>query len=633
MIEVLALGPCVITQDGTDPPAELKQRKNLALLVYLARSPNRMRSRQHLIGLLWPDRPEERARHSLREAIRILRKVLGGNGMTVSDDRLRLSERAVHFDLDDFQRLEDKGNVRGAASLIRGEFLEGLSIQDASEFEDWLSSERLYWRGRCVDVLVRCAEEYLSAGDSRSATANTQRAHVMDPGSSAAMRILLKSLALGGNRTRALDYYEIHTERLRELGVAPDIETADLADRIRRQKEWKLPAHVPTSAVSGAESRRAPLVGRSTQLAQLLAAWRTAAEGKASIACITGDAGVGKTRLAEELLSRAALDGAVTVVFRAVEGDLAVPDSGVLGLARGGMLEAPGLTTAPPRAISAFAQRIPEWADRFGQSEPTQESLTPALGEVVRAISSERPIFLLVDDAQYCDRESLLTLGSVVRDVADRPLFLCVTATSTPMREEVDQLRAQIGRQFAGATVALRELQLRDIRELTEWALPTYTGDQLDRLTRRVAADSAGFPLLVVELLHAVALGMDIEQTNGAWPKPLRTLTDTLPCNLPDPIVAAVRVGFHRLSKPAQNLLSAAAVIGRPAPVDLLGRCADLGGRSLDEALDELEWQRWLSADARGYSFVATIVRRIVEQDMLTEGQRQRIRVAADRCS
>jgi hypothetical protein len=106
-------------------------------------------------------------------------------------------------------------------------------------------------------------------------------------------------------------------------------------------------------------------------------------------------------------------------------------------------------------------------------------------------------------------------------------------------------------------------------------------------------------PLLAVEISHAVAQGLDLDATSGAWPKPLRTLDATLPAELPGTIVASIRVSFRCLSRDAQTALAA--------------------------ALDELEWRHWLVAEPRGYAFRARIVRDVVARDMVTEGQRRRI--------
>jgi hypothetical protein len=166
------------------------------------------------------------------------------------------------------------------------------------------------------------------------------------------------------------------------------------------------------------------------------------------------------------------------------------------------------------------------------------------------------------------------------------------------------------------------------VRELARWALPAYGEPDLDRVARRVEADSAGLPLLAVELLHAIAVGLDLGAVAGAWPQPLRTLSQTLPGDLPGAVVAAIRVGFRRLSEPAQRALSAAAVLGERVAGERIGRGAGLTGEVLHHALDELEWQRWLAAEPRGYAFVARIVRDVIVRDMISPGQRQRIMAA-----
>jgi len=94
-------------------------------------------------------------------------------------------------------------------------------------------------------------------------------------------------------------------------------------------------------------------------------------------------------------------------------------------------------------------------------------------------------------------------------------------------------------------------------------------------------------------------------------------------------VVAAIRIGFRRLSKDAQTALAAASVLGERADAAALGRATGIEGKRLTGALDELEWQRWLAADGRGYSFAARIARDVIARDMLTPGQRQRILDAA----
>jgi predicted ATPase len=187
-------------------------------------------------------------------------------------------------------------------------------------------------------------------------------------------------------------------------------------------------------------------------------------------------------------------------------------------------------------------------------------------------------------------------------------------------------LQSRIGRDVPGVALRLIPLSSESLRALARWALPRYHDQELDRLTRRLATDSAGLPLLAVELLHAVALGLDLDRTREAWPRPLHTLDETLPGDLPEAVVGAIRVGFRRLSAAGQQILAAAAVLPERVTPDALARATGLGNREVVTALDELEWARWLVAEPRGYAFLARVVRETVARDLVTAGQRHRLR-------
>jgi DNA-binding SARP family transcriptional activator len=628
MISCRVLGPIEVVVDGGPAPAELLWRKNLALLIYLARSAKRTRSRDHLVGLLWGEKAESAARHSLNEAIRVLRKYVGAEGLESEGGQVRLSPEAASLDVDRLDELLEGEDWRGAAGLIVGEFMEGFGVPGCSEFEDWLYAERTALRGRSVEALVNLAEQLTASGELREATAVAQRALALDATSGMAAAAAIRATAIAGDRAAALALYDAFAVRLaEEIGIEPDEEIQALAERVRRERAWKLSEAVAGREEAGAESRRVPLIGRERELAQLLGAWNACRRSaRAALGVIEGDPGTGRTRLAEELLARARLDGAAVATARAVEADEQEAWNGVLALARGLDLEAPGVTGAPAAAIATLAARLPEWGERFGSADGGGD-LTPgrALADVLRAAAAEAPVFLFVDDAQWLDRDSLLALGALLRDLERAPVFVLAIAASYPERAELEELRAHIGRELDGVAVRLGPLSVEALRALARWALPNYDDVSLDRVARRVATDSAGLPLLAVELLHAVALGLDLGAAAGAWPEPLKTLDQTLPGELPDAVAAAVRVGYRRLSRDAQTVLAAASVLGDRTDLSILQRATGLELEALAAALDELEWQRWLTADSRGYSFVARIVRDVVARDMLTEGQRRRI--------
>jgi len=625
MIALRLLGPVEVTVDGDAPPAELLWKKNLALLVYLLLSPRQTRTRDHLTGLLWGEKPESAARHSLNEALRVVRRAVGEEALPTDATSVRLDSGAATTDLDTFARHEAAEEWREAAELVGGPFLDGFAVPGASGFEDWLVAERMQWERRSVTALVRAAEADLGRAQMASALEAAERAVSLAPTSAQATTALLRALALTGDRAAALRRYAEYAEILRsQLGIAPEDSLVRLGERIRKDQIGPPP---DSDAARVAATRRLPLAGREAALAALTANWTfSVGQRTTGVAVVVGDAGLGKTRLAEEMMARVALEGGVVLKVRGVEADQASPWAGLLGLGRGGLLDASGIASAPASAHAAFARHITEWGDRYrGAGTEDPSPLPRAFTELVRAAADEQAVLLVADDCHHLDAESMQSLAALPRDLPDAPVLLLLTAETTAPSETLDTLRSRFGRDLQGAVVELAPLCSDALADMARAVFPRYDAAAIDRLARRLAVDSAGVPLLAIEILHAIASGLPAEEA-GTWPAPYHTLTQTTPGDLPDTVIAAVRIGYRRLSDPAQRALAAAAALGGRLPAEKIGRAAGLAASQLDGALDELEWQRWLVSDAQGYGFVARIVERIIERDMLTPGQRRRMR-------
>ena len=624
VITCRALGPPSITMDGELPPPELTWRKHLALLVYLARSP-RGRTREHLAGLLWADRPEGAARHSLNVALHAVRRHAGDASIEVAAGVIRLAAGTVQLDVDALEASAARGEWARAAQLVAGEFMEGFAVPGASAFEDWLAAERTAWRQRGVDVLARRCDELLRDGQAQDAVAAALRASALDLRSEVAERAVIRSLSLAGDPAAALDHFATFALRLEaEYGAHPEPETVTLVGRAREQRRTR----PPPPPGSSARFESPPLVGREAELQRLLDALTYARQTpRATSLVLEGEAGMGKTRLLDELLARARLDGWTVASARAVEADADQPWSGALTLARGGLVGAAGVGGAPSAALAALAAILPEWAERFPGAAAGPAPWPPgrALSEVLRSATEDRPVLLAVDDAQWLDRESLLALLAALRDLAAAPIVLALGVALFPERDDLNELRRHLGREVGGVAVTLTALGPAALAALARGYLTRYTDIELDRVVRRVAIDSAGLPLLAVELFRAVALGLDLGATQAAWPEPAKTLDQSLPGDLPDAVVAAIRVAYRRLSTDAQRVLAATSILGDRVPVARLVRALRIPETAVHEALDELEWHRWLASEPRGYGFVARIVRQVIERDMLTSGQRRRL--------
>lgn len=621
-VSVRVLGPAQVTVSGAPAPLELLWRKHLALLVYLARSPRRSRTREHLIGLLWSDRDEKQARHSLSEALRVLRRVLGDAGVQVDVDQVRLAANGVTLDCDRFAALAARSEWDAAAALVDGEFLEGLALPGANDFENWLGAERALWRAQALEAFVKSAEAQLAHGETAAAARAALRAVGFDPTSEPAARTAMRALALSGDRAAALRVAEGLARALRDaLNAAPSPETVRLVERIREARLGRRVLAAPQAA-----RPRPPLLGRAAELAAVAAAWERAKAGRGQVVLVQGEPGDGKTRVLEELTGRTRLEDATVAVTRAVPAEREW--SAVAGLLTGGLADAPGLASAPSAALASLGALDPDLAARFrgGGAQPPVP-VGDALVAAAIAAADERPLLLALDDAQWLDAATLATLPALARDTAQRRVLLLLgVAWGAPESQRFDALRGRLGRDLEGSVIRLGRLDQMALGRLVAWAVPAYGADEQDRLVRRVERDTAGIPLLAVALLEAVAAGYQLLPDAPAWPSPARTLVDSLPGDLPPAVIGAVCLRFGGLPAIAQQVLGAAAALGGRADVGQLARATRLEPSAVAPALDVLEWERWLAADARGYVFAAPIERDIVLQEMVTPGQARRYR-------
>jgi DNA-binding SARP family transcriptional activator len=622
LISCRALGPVDVTADGVPAPPELLWRKHLAILLYLLRSPRRTRGREHLIGLLWADKETRAARHSLNEALHLLRRAGGDSAVEATADQVQLGEQFT-LDVDEFVAAVAASDWARAAALAAGEFAEGFAVPGAPAFEDWLDAERRHWRKEGVDALTNRAEELLAQGASVPAIALAEQAFTLDPLSERAVRAVMRSRLLSGDRRGALESGHRFALRLEDqLGLPISAELRHLLT----VAETTSPEAREGRIASNAE--RTPFVGREGELTHLLGAWAACrAMRRASMALVSGDAGAGITRLLEELATRVAMDGGSVAGLRAVDADGDIAESLIPGLAMGGLQGLPGVATAAPGALAAFARRFPGWAERYSGAARETEAIGMelALAEVLRATAEERPLLLLIDDAQRLDPASLRMLPRLLRAVSDLPVLLLVGSAGGVVSTELDELRRLVGHEVPGVAVTIGALSSRALRDLASTMLPQYHDVELDRLVRRVSTDSAGLALLAVELLRAVSRGLELDGGGKAWPATAQTLDQTLPGDLPDAVVAALRINSRRLGATALEVLGAASLAPDRVTADLLAHVTELGRRVVEEALDELEWHRWLVAEGRGYSFVARLVRQVLSEDLFTPGKRRRL--------
>jgi DNA-binding SARP family transcriptional activator/tetratricopeptide (TPR) repeat protein len=488
-----------VERDGVELPAPAGRRA-WSLLAYLALHPG-PQPRGELAARLWPDVLDSSARASLRSAVWSLRRALGPAAAQVVADRDHLGlagEPEVWVDALAFEALVQAGRDQEAVALSRGELLAGSD-------DDWVLSARDAHRDRLMEVLERLATDRESAGDHAGAIDWTRAQIVADPLGEEAHRRLISRLAASGDRGAALVVYRAFAERLRrELAVAPSKMTRQLVEVLREEPTVEL-------RVAPQVSNSLPLIGRTAELAALRGAWDGAAAGLGGVVAVRGEAGIGKTRLADELRVHASSGGARVASCAALDLGGAAP----LGLWAELISELlPGLRRPPPDAAwpDDLAGLAPEIESRFERHPSERPSAPPDLERarlfeaavaLVEWAAHDRPLLLLIEDIHISDASSLELVGYVARRIVRLPVLLVLTRRELPRADDADRLEHALrARGRLLEEVVLGPLEPGFVAEL---ARGTAGLDESD-ITRVVEA-AEGNALLAVETARAISRG------------------------------------------------------------------------------------------------------------------------------
>jgi DNA-binding SARP family transcriptional activator/TolB-like protein/Tfp pilus assembly protein PilF len=257
-------------QNGAGGSLSIASKKGQALLAYLALTAGQRHSRDKLAMLLWSDRPDDRARHSLRQCVLTLRKVLGSDAesaLLADDEGLWLDAEQVEVDALAFEQAVAAGSreaLEGAMALYGGDLLEDLNAR-SEEFEVWLRAERPRFRNLAVAALAALAAQQAGAGEAEASIATCQRLLQLDPLHEPAHRLLMRLLTEQGRRAAALRQYQVCEETLRdELGAEPEAETRRLFDQIRSQSYEAAEESEPPQTPEIPEIPETPVAAQTT---------------------------------------------------------------------------------------------------------------------------------------------------------------------------------------------------------------------------------------------------------------------------------------------------------------------------------------------------------------------------------
>ena len=511
MLDVRLLGGLAVTHDGEIVVAP--RGRCAALLAWLALNPG-MQHRGRVAARLWPDVLDESARRSLRTALLDLRAALGPQAATKlvgTRDDVGLGPE-VRVDMREF-----------AAAAANGRLEEALEIGAAGELlpeldQEWVYEAREEHERNLAGVVARLAGDAEQRGEMAAAVEYTRRLVALDPLSEEHARSLMRRLALAEDRSAALAIFEQHRERLRdELRMAPSAATRALADEIRDGSAAPSTATAlasrerrPLAGPLALAAREAPLVGRESELGALEAAWDAVADGFLRLCLLTGEAGIGKSRLIAELASRIAATGD-RVLYGACRESPRPPygpfvDAISLDL-RG--LDPEAVGSRPGTSAGVLARIVPDLRDRFGTAahvsgespDGEQLRLFGAVGDYLQHAARPRAL-VVIEDIHWAASATLALLAHIIR-TASGPILLVVSSRDVPpdLTSALSTFIADLERHPAVQRIGLRGLTEPDVASCCVTRRSDSTLD-VERTARMLHEATGGLPLFLREVVR-----------------------------------------------------------------------------------------------------------------------------------
>ncbi len=632
-LRVYLLGPPEVSWAGQ--PVTIRRRLPRALLYHLA-THLRPVPREKLCFLFWPDDPDRTARRNLTIQLTHLRRALPDPQVLVTaEGQVRLDLDCTWSDVVAFGRLSAAREpyrrvelLQQAVDLYRGPFLAGFSLSGTPEFEAWASQEVYRLERVYLEMLSALVEEYATAGGYEAAIACAQRYLATDDLAEEIHRRLIELYAASGDRSAALRQFERCAVVLeQELGVEPLPETLTAYEAALQGTLLPEPAPVSEAAWATLPGLDLPLIGREEALNQLTAGYASAQAGHGRVILISGEAGVGKSRLMQVFATR--WRGKALILTGAGYRDVqTMPYQPVVEALRSTLQHQPARVDpwagarhrVQPVWLAEASRLLPELRDLYPDlpglidvgPEQARARLFEALSQLTLGLTEgPHPVLLCLDDLHWADGTTLDWLAYLGRKLHGSRLLVIGTYRS----EEADTLSGL--RRSLTRLGVISDLKLTVLDEgIVLIALRHLYGDEpgVKVLAGRLQRATGGNPFFLMETLRAL-----IEA--GRQPEEL-TSVDDLP--LSETVRETVTIRLGRLSPVARQVLEAGSVLGSTFRIVTVRQTAGRGEMETLDGLDELVSRQLLVEQATHYQFLHEIVRMLVYSE-LSYGRRRRL--------
>lgn len=544
------------------------------LLAYLALRQKHPTPRAQAAFQLWPDSSEKQALTNLRKLLHHLRQELPPElqlldphsqqiGLCLADNiQVDLVEFGNALELAARYKRENQSEaelvaLQQAVARYTGDFLPAC-------YEDWLIPEREELRQKFIHACDRLADVLEERRLYQDAIQIAERRLRSDPLSEQGYRRLIHLHALNDDRASALGVYHNCAETLSaQLGVEPD----EATHQLYRQLFHKVtPSESPASYITQ------PLVGRESEWKDMIAAWQQTMAGGMHLHILRGESGIGKTRLAEEFLLWAKRQGLITAGATCYENSPGNSFAPLIAWLRAVPLHQ--LESHQRREVGRILPELLKESDiaPAPMSEGWQqiwffEALSQAL------LGSQQPLILLLDDMQWCDRDTLDWLKYLLRTQPEAKILILATLREEdcPELTPITSLNNLMHLQGRLSESNLSRLNTRQTATLAASIRGREIPDDI------LFRESEGVPLFIIEMARS-----DLDTTQAE-----RSSSKTLSPRLQ----ATLASRLERLNEPARRLAQVIATLGREYGLQQISAVAGITESEAILALDEL-WQK-----------------------------------------
>jgi eukaryotic-like serine/threonine-protein kinase len=392
-----------------------------------------------------------------------------------------------------------------------------------------------------------------------------------------------------------------------------------------------------TTTAPAAPAERTPFVGRDTESAELARLLDQMLTGNGGLVLLGGEPGVGKTRLARELMATARERGALCLTGHCYEMEGAAPYVPFVESTE------QAVRLLPQAARAAMGEEAPEIAAIVPSLRRTYPDIPPlpevpadqqrrlifgGYLEYVRRGTQKSPMVILLDDLHWADESTLQLLQHLAPHLASMRLFIVGTYRDVELdvsRPFAKSLEALV-RQRLATRIALRRLQESSVQEL----LTRMSGSAPPSgLVAAVFRETEGNPFFVEEVYQHLSEEGKLFDATGAWKADLRVGT----IEVPEGVRLVIGRRLDRLGDQARKVLTAGAVIGRTFPLDLVQACVDLSDEQVLDAIEDAERAQLVTVDTSQrtarYGFVHELIRTtLVNSVSLPRRQRLHLKIA-----